>query len=98
MSNRGVAPDQHGHVLLQDPPLARFLFQSTIASWGWLILRVWAGLQFCRLARPSLNEPAWMDGSGAGIRGFWTNALGNRQWRTDHYLRLIQELPAAPGK
>jgi thiosulfate dehydrogenase (quinone) large subunit len=77
MSSSGKAPDQHGRVLLQDPPLARFLFQSTIASWGWLILRVWVGLQFLQAGWAKFNEPAWMDGSGKGILGFWTSALGN---------------------
>jgi hypothetical protein len=33
-------------VLIEDPPIARFLFQSTIAARGWLILRVWVGAQF----------------------------------------------------
>lgn len=77
MSNIGQTPDQHGRMLLQDPPLARFLFQSTIASWGWLILRVWVGLQFLQAGWHKFNDPAWMDGSGKGILGFWTNALGN---------------------
>jgi hypothetical protein len=76
MSNSGMAPDHHGHVLVQNPPLARFLFQSTIAFWGWLILRVWVGLQFLQAGWAKFNEPAWMDGSGSGILGFWTNAPG----------------------
>ena len=62
MSNMGKTPDQHRAVLVQDPPMARFLFQSTIASWGWLILRVWVGLQFLRLAGPSsTSQLGWMD-------------------------------------
>ena len=77
MYNVGETPDQHRAVLVQDPPMARFLFQSTIASWGWLILRVWVGLQFLQAGWHKFNDPAWMDGSGKGILGFWTNALGN---------------------
>jgi thiosulfate dehydrogenase [quinone] large subunit len=76
MFNLGSALDQRGGMLLQDPPIARFLFQSTLASWGWLVLRVWVGLQFVQAGWAKFNEPAWMDGSGKGILGFWTTALG----------------------
>jgi len=76
MFNLGKTPDRHGRVLMQDPPIARFLFQSTLASWGWLVLRVWVGLQFLQAGWTKFNEPAWMDGSGKGILGFWTSALG----------------------
>jgi thiosulfate dehydrogenase [quinone] large subunit len=77
MFNTGQIPDQHSRVLLQDPPIARFLFQSSLASWGWLVLRVWVGVQFLQAGWLKFNEPAWMDGSGRGILGFWNNALGN---------------------
>ncbi len=76
MFNILKTPDQDGRVLLQDPPIARFLFQSTLASWGWLVVRIWVGLQFLQAGWAKFNEPAWMDGSGSGILGFWTNALG----------------------
>jgi thiosulfate dehydrogenase (quinone) large subunit len=77
MFNFGKSLDYRGRVLLEDPPIARFLFQSTLASWGWLVLRVWVGFQFLQAGWAKFNEPAWMDGSGKGILGFWTNALGN---------------------
>jgi hypothetical protein len=84
MSNSGMAPDHHGHVLLQDSPLARFLFQSTIASWGWLILRVWVGLQFLQAGWGQVQR-ASLDGR---LRLRHPGLLDQRpryycQWRTD---------------
>jgi thiosulfate dehydrogenase [quinone] large subunit len=76
MFKSGKSTNLHGRMLLEDPPIARFLFQSTLASWGWLILRVWVGLQFLQAGWAKFNESAWMDGSGKGILGFWTTALG----------------------
>jgi len=38
MFNIDKSSHQSG-LLLQDPPLARFLFQSRAASWLWLIVR-----------------------------------------------------------
>jgi thiosulfate dehydrogenase (quinone) large subunit len=77
MFNINQTSDQQGRVLIEDPPIARFLFQSTIAAWAWLILRVWVGVQFLQAGWHKFNDPAWMDGSGKGILGFWTSALGN---------------------
>ena len=77
MFNLSKAVDLRHGTLIQDPPIARFLFQSTLASWGWLVLRVWVGLQFLQAGWGKFNEPAWMDGSGSGILGFWTSALGS---------------------
>ena len=68
--------DTRGQVLIQDPPIARFLFQSTAASWFWLIVRVFVGWQFLDASWHKFNTPAWMNGSGDGIVGFWKGALG----------------------
>jgi thiosulfate dehydrogenase (quinone) large subunit len=68
--------DEKGRVLIQDPPIARFFFQSTIAAWLWLAVRVYVGYDFIVAGWHKLNTPAWMDGSGAGIMGFWQGALG----------------------
>jgi len=67
--------DNRGRVLIPDPPIAQLLFQSTFASWLWLIVRVFAGWQFLEAGWHKLNTPAWVDGSGQGILGFWKGAL-----------------------
>jgi thiosulfate dehydrogenase (quinone) large subunit len=68
--------DDKGRVWIQDPPIARFFFQSTIAAWLWLVIRIYVGYDFLIAGWHKFNTPAWMDGSGQGIMGFWTGALG----------------------
>ena len=68
--------DDKGRVLIQDPPIARFFFQSTTAAWLWLVVRVYVGYDFLTAGWHKFTTPAWMDGSGAGILGFWKGALG----------------------
>src|SRR5579859_6875432 len=68
--------DGKGHVLIQDPPIARFFFQNTIMAWLWLAVRVYVGLDFVVAGWHKFTTPAWMDGSGTGIMGFWKGALG----------------------
>jgi|SRR5579864_2809721 len=68
--------DEKGRVWIQDPPIARFLFQSSMASWLWLVVRLYVGYQWLEAGWHKLNTPAWVDGSGQGIIGFWKGALG----------------------
>jgi thiosulfate dehydrogenase [quinone] large subunit len=67
--------DANGQVFIQDPPIARFLFQGTIASWLWLVVRVYVGYDFLDAGWHKFNDPAWTNGSGQGILGFWTRAV-----------------------
>jgi thiosulfate dehydrogenase (quinone) large subunit len=68
--------DDKGRVWIQDPPIARFFFQGTIASWLWLVVRVYVGYDFLAAGWHKFTTAAWMDGSGQGIMGFWQGALG----------------------
>jgi len=68
--------DEKGRVLIQDPPIARFFFQSTMAAWLWLVVRLYVGYDFLTAGWHKFTTPAWMDGSGTGIMGFWKGALG----------------------
>ena len=68
--------DDKGRVWIQDPPVARFFFQSTMAAWLWLVVRVYVGYEFLTAGWHKFTTPAWMDGSGQGIIGFWLGALG----------------------
>ncbi|HLZ26833.1 MAG TPA: DoxX family membrane protein [Chloroflexota bacterium] len=68
--------DDKGQVLIQDPPIARFFFQNTIMAWLWLAVRVYVGYDFVTAGWHKFTTPAWMDGSGSGILGFWKGALG----------------------
>jgi thiosulfate dehydrogenase [quinone] large subunit len=65
-----TAPE--GRVRIQDPPVARFLFQSTgVAAWAWLLVRVWLGYQWLTSGWGKFTNPDWMDGSGKAILAFW---------------------------
>lgn len=75
MLNISKVADSRGRLLIQDPPIAQLLFQSTLASWFWLIVRVFVGWQFLDAGWHKLNTPAWVNGSGQGILGFWKGAL-----------------------
>jgi len=68
--------DDRGQVLIQDPPIARFFFQNTSMAWLWLAVRVYVGYDFLIAGWHNFTSPAWMDGSGTGIMGFWKGALG----------------------
>lgn len=68
--------DENGNVLIQDPPIAQFLFQNSKASIIWLIIRLYIGYEWLEAGWRKFNDPAWMV-DGSGILGFWTRALGN---------------------
>ena len=68
--------DEKGTVLIQDPPIAQFLFQNSKASIIWLIVRLYIGYEWLEAGWHKFKDPAWME-TGQGILGFWTRALGN---------------------
>jgi thiosulfate dehydrogenase [quinone] large subunit len=68
--------DARGEVRIPGPGPARFIFKHTQASWLWLAVRLWVGWQWLEAGSRKLQNPAWMDGSGRAIRGFWEKALG----------------------
>jgi thiosulfate dehydrogenase (quinone) large subunit len=60
--------------VVQDPPLARFLFSDPRMSFVWLALRIWLGYQWLNSALGKIGNPAWVE-TGAALRGFWTGAV-----------------------
>ena len=66
--------DEKGNLLIQDPPIAQFLFQNTKASVVWLFLRLWLAYEWLEPGWRKFNDPAWMD-TGEGILGFWQRAV-----------------------
>ena len=77
--------DQTGQVWIEDPPIARFLFQNTMASWFWLIVRVFVGYQFLNSGWGKFTGGKWLDGTGSSILTYWQNAV------------RIPEAPARPA-
>jgi thiosulfate dehydrogenase [quinone] large subunit len=76
--------DAKGRLLIQDPPIAQFLFQGTIASWLWLGVRLCVGLAFLTSGLGKFTGGKWLDGTGGSILPFWQNAV------------KIPEAPAKP--
>jgi thiosulfate dehydrogenase [quinone] large subunit len=60
--------------VIQDPPLAKFLFSDRRSAVLWLALRVWLGLQWINAGWHKTQEAAWV-GGGAALKGFWENAV-----------------------
>ena len=60
--------DSKGDVIVQDAPIAHFLFSNTKASIIWLIVRVYVGYEFVVAGWHKFTDPAWMD-SGEAISG-----------------------------
>lgn len=59
---------------IQDPPFARFLFDSTSSSWIWLLARLYLGWQWLQAGWHKVTDPAWMNG-GTALQGFWARAV-----------------------
>ena len=82
--------------IIQDPPLARFLFSDTRFSAVWLVIRVLIGYSWLTSGWGKLNNPAWMQ-TGEALKGFWTNAAaipeaGRPAISFDWYRSFIQGL------
>jgi thiosulfate dehydrogenase [quinone] large subunit len=60
--------------IVQEPPLARFLFSDPRAGWLWLLVRLWLGYQWIEASLHKVNNPAWTQ-TGEAIKGFWANAV-----------------------
>lgn len=60
--------------VIEDPPLARFLFSDTRIAWLWLIVRVLVGWSWLQASLDKLSNPAWTQ-TGEALKGFWTAAV-----------------------
>ena len=67
--------DEKGNVLVQDPPIAQFLFSNTKASIVWLIFRLYIGWDWLSHGWEKTKNPAWME-TGQAIQAYWERALG----------------------
>src|SRR6185369_15976546 len=60
--------------IIQDPPIARFLFADTRAAWLWLVLRIYVGYQWVEAGLHKITGTGWVDG-GAALKGFWEKGV-----------------------
>jgi thiosulfate dehydrogenase [quinone] large subunit len=82
--------------IIQDPPLAKFLFSDTRAAILWFPIRVLLGWTWFQSGLGKLNNPAWAQ-TGEALRGFWQNAVaipeaGRPPIAFDWYRDFIQSL------
>lgn len=90
-----IIRNEQGHII-QDPPLARFLFSDTRFSVVWLVVRVLVGLSWLQSGWGKLNNPAWVQ-TGEALKGYWSNAVsipesGRPPISFDWYRSFIQSL------
>jgi len=60
--------------VIQDPPIARFLFGDTRMAIVWTIIRIFVGYQWLSSGLGKFSNPAWVQ-TGDALKGFWTNAV-----------------------
>jgi len=91
--NKSVAQTRK---IINDPPIARWLFGNVRAAWLWLPLRLWLGYQWINASLHKIENPAWVV-SGEALKGFWTNAIaipetGRAPIAFDWYRSFIQTM------
>jgi thiosulfate dehydrogenase [quinone] large subunit len=60
--------------VIEDPPLAKFLFSDTRFAIVWTVIRVLLGLSWLDAVSHKLGNPAWVE-TGEALKGFWTSAV-----------------------
>lgn len=56
--------------LIEEPPVANWLFNNHTAAWLWLPVRLWLGREWINAGRHKLEDPGWTDG-GESLKAFW---------------------------
>jgi thiosulfate dehydrogenase (quinone) large subunit len=65
---------------IEDPPLARALFNDPRWSWIWLIVRLYIGAEWLREGINKVTSPAWAGShAGSALTGWVTGALQKTQ-------------------
>jgi len=82
--------------VLQDPPVAQFLFSDTRFAPVWLVVRVLLGLGWVSESLNKLGDPGWMQ-TGEALKNFWARAVevpatGRPPIAFDWYRNFIQGL------
>src|SRR5436190_17167078 len=70
--------------VIDNPPLARFLFDDTRLAPVWAVIRVLLGWAWLEPGLHKLSDPKWME-TGEALKGFWVR------------IAAIPEAPAKPA-
>ncbi len=90
-------------VVMEDGPVARFLFADVRFSWFWLIIRLYTGYEWLTAGWEKINDPTWVGGqAGTALTGFVNGALAKttgahpsvQSWYGSFLQNVV--LPAAP--
>lgn len=60
--------------IIQDSPIARFLFSDVRFASFWLVVRVYVGWLWLTSGWGKVQNPAWTD-TGQALLGFWKNSV-----------------------
>jgi thiosulfate dehydrogenase [quinone] large subunit len=60
--------------VIEDPPLARFLFSDVRFSWVWLVVRIWLGYQWIQASLHKIADPGWVQ-TGEALKAYWVSAV-----------------------
>src|SRR5512141_311523 len=82
--------------IIEDPPLARFLFSDVRMAWLWTVVRVLIGISWLQAGLHKVGDPGWMQ-TGDALKGFWAGALaipdgGKSKIAFDWYRQFLQGL------
>lgn len=90
-------------IIIEDSPVARFLFSDIRFSWFWLIIRLYIGYKWVTSGWGKITSPSWVGAqSGTALSGFVKGALqettGAHPNVQPWYAWFLQHivLPAAP--
>jgi len=84
------------NTIIQDSPIARFLFSDVRFASFWLVVRVYVGWLWLDAGWHKVQNPAWTD-TGSAILGFWKGAVaipaaGAPKITFDWYRNFLQVL------
>lgn len=60
--------------IVDDPPIAKLLFNDIRLSVLWLVVRVWLGYQWLDAGLHKVSEAGWVE-TGASLQGYWERAV-----------------------
>lgn len=80
--------------VIENPPLARLLFDDTRLAVVWLVVRVLVGWEWLQAGWHKLSDPGWVS-TGEALKGFWTRIAavpetGSPAIKYDWYRSFIQ--------
>ncbi len=78
--NTQVNESKRTHVLVGEPPIAKWLFSDTRSAPFWLVVRVWLGLQWfaagwSHASFYNFDNGSWIHNGGSALKGYWDRAL-----------------------